>query len=109
MNSGASDIHGFASTGWTQRDFEVLLDHIPAGVVIHGVDSRAVYANRCARRLLGSTIDLMRTYPADSGAVRLVLPGGGTQPPGDNPVSRVLRTSGAVHDMVVGLANPGPD
>lgn len=109
MNSGASDVHGFAATGWTPRDFEVLLDHIPAGVVIHGADSRAVYANRCARRLLGSTIDLMRTYPADSGAVRLVLPGGGTQPPGDNPVSRVLRTSGAVHDMVVGLANPGPD
>jgi len=103
MDSGIFEAHGFPSTGWTPRDVEVLLDHIPTAVVVHGADSRAVYANRCARSLFGGAIELLRKYPADSGAVPLLHADGSAQPPEDNPVSCVLRTGRAVHDMVVGL------
>jgi PAS domain-containing protein len=89
-----------------RNGFEVLLDHIPVGVVIHGADSRAVYANRYAHRLLGSVIDLMRRYPADSGAVPLLRPDGSALPHDANPVSCVLLTGRTVHELVVGL--PGP-
>jgi diguanylate cyclase (GGDEF)-like protein/PAS domain S-box-containing protein len=106
MTSEASDGHDFPPTGWNPRDFEVLLDHIPVGVVIHGADSRAVYANLCAHRLLGGAIDLMRRHPADSGAVPLLRPDGSALPRDANPVSCVLLTGRAVHDAVIGL--PGP-
>ena len=106
MSSEVSDGYGFSPTGWNPHDFEVLLDHIPVGVVIHGADSRAVYANRYAHRLLGSVIDLMRRYPADSGAVPLLRPDGSVLPHDANPVSCVLLTGRTVHELVVGL--PGP-
>ena len=108
MNFQSSNGHGFPPTGWKRRDFEVLLDHIPAGVVVHGADSRAVYANRCARRLLGEAIELMRTYPADAGAVPLLRADGSPLPPDMNPVSCVLHRGRAVHDVVVGLPLPLP-
>jgi diguanylate cyclase (GGDEF)-like protein/PAS domain S-box-containing protein len=108
MISEVSDGHGLPSTGWNLRDFEVLLNHIPAGVVIHGADSRAIYANRCAHDMLGSAIDLMRKYPADSGAVPLLHEDGSVLLPDANPVCRVLGTGLAVRDAIVGLASPTP-
>jgi len=107
MSSKVSDGHGFPPPGWRPSDFEVLLDHIPAGVVIHGADSRAIYANRCAHRLLGGAIELMHEYPADSGAVPLLRPDGSPLPPDANPVSCVFQTGRAVHDVVLGLPGPG--
>ena len=106
MSFELSDNHALPPTGWTPHDFEVLLDHIPAGVVIHAADARAVYANRCAHRLLGGAIDLMRQYPADAGVIPLLRPDGSALPPESNPVSRVLLTGHAVYDLVIGL--PGP-
>jgi diguanylate cyclase (GGDEF)-like protein/PAS domain S-box-containing protein len=106
MSSQVSDGNGFPSTGWSARDFEMLLDSIPAGVVIYGADSRAVYANRCAHGLLGGAIELMRKFAADSGVVPLLRPDGSTLPRDANPVSYVLSTGRTVHDAVVGL--PGP-
>jgi diguanylate cyclase (GGDEF)-like protein/PAS domain S-box-containing protein len=108
MISEVFDGHGFPPTAWTPRDFEVLLDHIPAGVVIHGADSRAVYANRCAHQLLGGAIDLMRKYPADSGTVPLLRADGTVLPPDANPVSCVLSTGLTVRDAIVGLPGPNP-
>ena len=103
MGSERSDGQTSVPPGWSSRDFKVLLDHIPAGVVIHGPDSRAVYANRCAHRLLGSALELMRIYPADSNAVPLLRADGSPLPADANPVSCVLRTGRTVHDAVVGL------
>jgi len=103
MSSEVSDGPGFPPTAWSHRDFEALLDTIPAGVVIHGADSRAVYANRCAHRLLGNAIGLMHQYPADSGKVPLLRSDGTALPADANPVSCVLLTRRPVHDMVIGL------
>jgi len=103
MSSEVTDGHGFPQTGWTPRDFETLLDHIPAGVVIHGPDSRAVYANCFAHRLLGGTVELMRAYPSDSGVMRLLRSDGSGMPVGADPVSLVLRTGHTVVGVVVGL------
>ena len=106
MSFERSDGDGFPSPRWNARDFEKLLDCIPAGVVIYGTDSHAVYANHCAHRLLGGAIDLMREFAADSGVVVLLRPDGSALPPDANPVSCVLRTGRTVRDAVVGL--PGP-
>ena len=106
MGFESADGYSFPPTGWGRQDFEILLDHIPAGIVIHGPDSRALYANRCAHLLLGDAIELMHSFPADSGAIVLLRPDGSPLPPDANPVSCVLRSGRAVHDTIVGL--PGP-
>ncbi|WP_313705814.1 EAL domain-containing protein [Massilia sp.] len=95
-----------AQPGAPPRNFDELLDHIPAGVVICAADSRAIYANRYALELLGVAIDKMRAYPADSGAWQILRADGSVLPPADYPVNCVLRTGAMVGDVVVGL--PGP-
>lgn len=107
MSSETSSGDGFPSTGWKAGDFEMLLDRIPVGVVIHGLDSRAVYANQCAYVLLGGAIDLMRKYPADSSALPLLRSDGSVLARKANPVFCVLNTGRAVHDTVVGLPSSG--
>jgi len=101
MSSYRSHGHASEPAGWRPRDFKLLLDHIPAGVVVHGADSRAVYANRCAQWLLGGALDLMRSQGV--GTVPLLHADGSPMPSDANPVSCVLRTGGTVHDLVVGL------
>ncbi len=106
MGFASPNGHSFPPAGWGRDDLEALLDHVPAGIVIHGTDSRALYANRCALHLLGDVIGRMRRYPADSGAVPLLRPDGSPLPPDANPISRVMRSGRTVHDAIVGL--PGP-
>jgi diguanylate cyclase (GGDEF)-like protein/PAS domain S-box-containing protein len=106
MSTEVSDGCGFPSPGRAPHDFEVLLDHIPVGVVVYGTDARALYANRCAHRMLSGAIDLMGKCPADSDAVPLLRSDGSALPHDANPVSCVLRSGRAVHDVVIGL--PGP-
>ncbi len=87
---------------------DALLDIVPAGVVVHGADSRAFYANRFALALLGPALDLMRTQPAASGAWPLLRADGSPLPIDDNPVQRVLASRSAVVDAVIGLRGPAP-
>jgi diguanylate cyclase (GGDEF)-like protein/PAS domain S-box-containing protein len=95
-----------AQPGAPPRNFDELLDNIPAGVVVCADDSRAVYANRYALELLGVAIDKMRAVPADTGAWEILRADGSVLPPANYPVNCVLRTGEMVSDVVVGL--PGP-
>ncbi|MFC3457919.1 putative bifunctional diguanylate cyclase/phosphodiesterase [Massilia haematophila] len=95
-----------AQSGDRPRNFDELLDHIPAGVVVCAADSRALFANRHALELLGPALDKMRAYPADSGTWAILRADGSVLPPSHYPVNCVLRTGEMVSDVVVGL--PGP-
>ena len=88
------------------RGFDDLLGHIPAGVVVHAADSRAIYANRVALELLGTTLEQMRSQSAGTGAWQLLRADGSVLPPQDYPVCCVLRDRRMVSDVVIGL--PGP-
>ena len=87
-------------------DVDGLLDIVPAGVVLHGADSRAFYANRYALALLGPALDIMRAESVASGAWPLLRADGGPLPPAENPVQRVLASGAAVVDFVIGLRGP---
>ncbi len=93
-----SDSHGLHPRGVDQ-----LLDYLPAGVVVHDAASRVVYANRFAYKLLGPTLDAMRTQTALAGTWPFLRTDGSPMPPADYPVTRVLRSGQAVADCVVGV------
>ena len=87
-------------------DVDSLLDIVSAGVVVHGADSRAFYANRYALALLGPALDIMRTEPVSSNAWPLLRADGSPLPPAENPVQRVLASGATVVDFVIGLRGP---
>ena len=92
-----------------QRRFDELLDHLPAGVVIHDAEGRVLSVNRHALLLLGRTeADVVGRAP-DAAAWRFLRADGVPMPPAEFPVQRVLRTGATVADLVVGLpgATPG--
>ena len=80
-----------------------LLDHIPAGIVVHASDARAVYANCHALALLGSALDSMRHLPGAGADLTLLRADGTALAPGDYPVASVLRHGTMVSDFIVGL------
>ena len=90
----------------TPQGIDALLDIVPAGVVVHGPDSRAFYANRYALALLGPALDPMRAEPVESGAWPLLGADGSALPPHEHPVRRALASRGPVFDVVVGLRGP---
>jgi diguanylate cyclase (GGDEF)-like protein/PAS domain S-box-containing protein len=86
-----------------QHQFDELLDHLPAGVVVHDADGRILRANRHARRLLDqSEGELIGTASraADWGFVR---EDGIPMPASEYPVNQVLSTGEPLNDVVVGV------
>ena len=87
---------------------DALLDIVPAGVVVHGPDSRAFYANRYALALLGPALDVMRHTPVASGTWPLLRADGSPLPLHENPLQRALVSRSAVVDVVIGLRGAAP-
>lgn len=86
-----------------QRRLDHLLDHLPAGVVVHDPDGRILSVNRLARELLGRAESDLIDREADAGAWSFVRPDNTAMPPAEYPVNVVLRTGGKVTDLLVGV------
>ena len=93
-----------------QRQVDVLLDHLPAGVIVHGADGRIRAANRRARHLLGQSEEELIGTELNQMIWSLVRADGSQMPESEYPVSQVLSTGEAVSDLVVGMpaSPPGP-
>ncbi|QOL48810.1 sensor domain-containing protein [Massilia litorea] len=93
-----------------RRQLDELLDHLPAGVVVHGPDGRILSANRRARVLLGqSEAQLVGTESTET-VWSLVRSDYTVMPEAEYPVNQVLSTGERVEEMVVGVpaTPPGP-
>jgi diguanylate cyclase (GGDEF)-like protein/PAS domain S-box-containing protein len=92
-----------------QRRLDELLDHLPAGVVVHGPDGRIRSANRLARELLGRTDAQLLGSGTQAATWNFVRPDKSPMAPADYPVNVVLRTRAKVKDLIVGLPGNGPE
>ncbi|MET0983538.1 MAG: EAL domain-containing protein [Telluria sp.] len=86
-----------------QRQLDDLLDHLPAGVVVHGADGRIKSANRLARELLGQSGHQLEGTETVAATWRFVRANGRPMPPSQYPVNIVLRTRRRVAHLVVGV------
>ncbi|THC46903.1 bifunctional diguanylate cyclase/phosphodiesterase [Massilia sp. Mn16-1_5] len=93
-----------------QRQFDVLLDHLPAGVVVHGPDGRILSANRRAKVLLGHSVEELIGAESSQVVWSLVRADNTVMPEPEYPVNQVLSTGDPVSDLVVGVpaTPPGP-
>jgi diguanylate cyclase (GGDEF)-like protein/PAS domain S-box-containing protein len=90
-----------------QRRFDELLDHLPAGVVIHALDGRIVSANRLAEKLLERSEAELLGVKANETGWTVLNADGNLMPRSDHPVNRVLASREPLADLVIGLAKHG--
>ncbi len=81
----------------------MLLDHLPAGVVVHDKNSAIVAANRAAQRLLGRSVEQLLGKVADDPVWRFVHPDGTPMAVEEFPAARTLRERAAIADLVLGV------
>jgi len=86
-----------------QRRLDDLLDHLPAGVVVHGADGRIVSANKLACELLGQSPQQLKGTEASAGAWELLRSDGTPMPSEQFPVNVVLRTGSKISHLIVGI------
>jgi diguanylate cyclase (GGDEF)-like protein/PAS domain S-box-containing protein len=86
-----------------QRRCAELLDHLPAGVVVHGRDGRVLSANRHALELLGRSADDTIGRVAGAPAWQLLRSDGTPMPADEFPANQVLRNGVRLSGVVVGL------
>ncbi len=92
-----------------QRRFDHLLDHLPAGVVVHGPDGRILSVNQLARQLLGRGEPQLIGSAADASTWSFVRTDNSIMPPSEFPVNVVLRTGDKVTDVIVGVSADLPE
>jgi PAS domain S-box-containing protein len=90
----------------SEARYRKLLAHLDAGIVVHGPDTGILLSNPSASRLLGLKTDDMAGQPADGPTWRFINEDGSTMELEDYPVNRVLSSSRALHDYVVGINRP---
>ena len=92
-----------------QRRLDELLDHLPAGVVVHDADGRIVGANRLACELLGQCDEQLQGTESGGADWHFLLPDNTPMPPAQFPVNVVLRTRAKVADLIVGVPARGSE
>ena len=86
-----------------QRRLDDLLDHLPAGVVVHGADGRIISANKLASELLGQSPQQLKGIEASAVAWDLLRTDGSPMPTEQFPVNVVLRTGSKISHLIVGI------
>jgi diguanylate cyclase (GGDEF)-like protein/PAS domain S-box-containing protein len=92
-----------------QRRLDDLLDHLPAGVVVHGADGRIVSVNRRAWELLGRPEDDLIGTEASAAAWSFVRSDNTIMPASEFPVNQVLATGEALSELIVGVPATLPE
>ena len=90
-----------------QQRLDELLEHLPAGVVVHDKDGRILSANRLASRLLDRSVAALIGTESDPSHWSFVQDDGSPMPESDYPVNQVLRTGKPLSHYVVGLRREG--
>jgi len=90
-----------------QRRLDELLDHLPAGVVVHAADGRVQSVNALARELLGRGDASLVGSGADALTWGFVRPDMSLMDASDYPVNVVLRTREKMKDLIVGVPASG--
>jgi diguanylate cyclase (GGDEF)-like protein/PAS domain S-box-containing protein len=88
----------------TSERMQRLLDNLPAGVVVHGSDSRILAVNARAGELLGSTPEALLGKDVHSGW-RFLNDDGDPMSPEEYPVSRTLAERRNLFGLVVGIVS----
>ena len=87
----------------SEEQHRFLVQHLHAGVVVHGADTQIILANDQASKLLGLSVDQMKGKVAIDPAWRFLREDEALMPLEQYPVQRVLATHQPIRDLVMGI------
>jgi PAS domain S-box-containing protein len=93
----------------SERNYRSLVDHLSAGVVVHGPDTGILFSNPAASQLLGLTADQMRGVTAIDPAWRFIREDGTRMPVAEYPANRIATTGAALRALILGILGSGRD
>jgi PAS domain S-box-containing protein len=85
----------------------LLVETVPAAIVIHGPDGRILRTNPTARRLLGLTEDEASGKPLNDRAWQFLREDGSVMDMSEFPVTQVLKHRSAFWNRIVGITENG--
>ncbi len=86
----------------SESELRFLIDHLQAGVVVHGPDTAIIHANLAAARMLGVAVNELLGRRADTEEWPLLAEDGHRLTPVEYPVNRVIASRKPIENMVVG-------
>ena len=89
-----------------ELEYRSLIEHIPAGIVVHSPDTSIQLANPMASHLLGLTEDQLRGKTAMDPAWCFIGADGAPTPLPEYPVNRVLSSGKLLTGLVIGVCRP---
>ncbi|MEB3289904.1 MAG: PAS domain S-box protein, partial [Leptolyngbya sp.] len=90
-----------------EEEYRLLVENLPAGVVVHGPNSEIIANNTRATALLGLTTDQMQGKAAIDPAWSFLEEDGITPMPLDHyPINRVLASRKPIENQVIGVRHP---
>ena len=92
-----------------ERELRLLLDNLPAAVLVYGPDAAVSYANPVARGFFGVSEAQIREGTRFSAAWHFVRPDGSAMTPEEYPVNRAIAEQLPLHDYTVGIARTEGD
>jgi diguanylate cyclase (GGDEF)-like protein/PAS domain S-box-containing protein len=105
IEQGGRPARNLAEGQWR---FDELLDHLPAGVVVHDTSGRIVAVNELAVKLLGRSEESLVGAPAEAAFWHLVGQDNTLMRTEDYPVNRVLKTGKELSGVIVGAPGTNP-
>jgi PAS domain S-box-containing protein len=88
-----------------QRQYQLLFDTVPQGVIFHDADGRVIAMNPAAERILGRTPEDLSDGPSSSGH-GTIREDGSPFPGAEHPSMVSMRAGREVSDVVMGVYNP---
>lgn len=101
--------HAEAAHHDADQRYRGLVEHVPAGVVVHGLDSAILLANAAASAILGLSPGQLLGLVAVDPKWHFIDQAGHPLSLADYPVNRVLATHAAIRDLVIGIVRPDRD
>ena len=87
----------------SEEQHRLLLQYLPAGVVVHAPDTSIILGNEAATRLLGLSLEQMQGKLARDPTWHFVREDGSPLPVAEYPVTRVVATGQPVQDLLLGI------
>jgi diguanylate cyclase (GGDEF)-like protein/PAS domain S-box-containing protein len=87
-------------------DLYYLLDKLPAGVVVHNMDTSIEYTNAKALKILGLSWEQMSGKDAFSDNWDFINELGIPLEVKDYPVNKILESKNSIEDLIIGIRNP---
>jgi len=108
-HSSSAVIMASSTAADLQRRLDDLLEHLPAGVVVHDVDGRILHANRLACELIGRSLAQLCGTGSDGKSWQMFCADGSPMQAKQFPVNIVLRTGRQLSQQVLGIRDTETD